>query len=182
MKELLTEAVNQCEKKIQNDINMVLTESDFERLLANEIEQKLESATPQYVIHTQISYYDGSEDGRPCYRIDILLMQKDKIKTDSEHLKRKSFVYDTEAHAIEVKYLRKKDSATVVLNDFVKIEGLLKEQTTLYVVVLLEEDDVEKRNTIYGYGKQFKQRIGDANKSRLLYKVICKKNKEKKNG
>lgn len=160
MNELIFAAIEECEKKIKENNQLILTESDFERLLVNEIEKKLEERKKEqeseYVVHTQISYYDPNSPS-PRYRVDILLMEKDKINYGNiEH--RKSFVYSANAYAIEVKYLHKDDPVSLVNRDFSKVESLLNANTTLFVVVLLEEEgkDLSKRNKIFDYETKYK--------------------------
>lgn len=175
MDKLIKKAIVRCEKKIQSKkkigIDPVFSESDFERLLVNEIERSLKrNKKTEYVVHTQISYYDGSEKSSPRYRVDILLMNNDKIKyKNSQH---KAFVYGAEAYALEIKYLHKDDYVMNIRKDFRKAKRLIESNTVLYVVILLEEEDNNKKTIIKNLYLQYQKKIKKT--SMLQCEVICK--------
>lgn len=154
MNKLIKRAISSCQKIIKKSLEKgydpIRSESDFERMLANQLEKELEEYNKKneqnYVVHTQISLYEGKKRKKVKYRTDILIMDFNKIQ---ENLGiHKSFVYDADAWCIEVKYLHNNDSVSTALRDFRKTKTYIKANTTPFFVVLLENEDENKKNTI----------------------------------
>lgn len=159
--------------------NIVLSESDFEKLLCyciSEVikEDKLKPEENSFSVHTQISHYmDGKEHSD--IRVDILLLQESKLKYCTKH---KGFKYYHDSFALELKYLHEDDNVRKVRCDFCKRRDL-DSNSWLYVVVLMDhsqENDskwTEKKEQI----ELFAQEMYDGNeeyKSNLFYDILKK--------
>lgn len=152
MKEVIEKALDIVANKMTCDENLVFSEADFERLLANTIEEVL-GTRDVFCVNTQVSLYESEDNDtirsleRKCYpkqRTDIVILNKlrlDESKTDSVN---KGLKYAIgEAHAIEVKYLKKNDSSSLVRGDFEKYNEIISEMDreltfNYYVVVLIK--------------------------------------------
>ena len=173
LKELIDGAIIDCQSIITETPKIVLSEGDFERLLSRCIENKLSQQNDnEFCVHTQISHY-FDRHSHPDKRVDILLLKENEIYP---HVNHKEFIYNKESFAIELKYLHRKDSVLRVMNDFIK-RGELKENSWLYVIVLLDswsDGTYEKRK---GKIEEIKENIIKANKKyrkNLFCKVLKK--------
>lgn len=159
METIILNAIKICQKEIQDNPMLILSESDFERLLAHNISilisKSQNEAIKKFVVHTQVSFYGEKFDSEPQYRVDILLMKQEEIE---EHIQNhKGFKYASKAYVIEVKYFHKKDDVTQINSDLEKAKQLLNNNSHLYVVALLEfknEKITEKLNNLYQTRKQ----------------------------
>lgn len=137
LKELIDEAIDDCQLKINENPKAVLSEGDFERLLSFCIESKLnQQINCEFGVHSQISHYFDKHT-HPERRVDILLLKENEIYP---HVNHKEFFYNKESFAIELKYLHKKDSVLRVMEDYRK-RGELEPKSWLYVITLLDSNN-----------------------------------------
>ena len=143
LKEIIDKALKRCQRKLEEQPTIVLSESDFEKLVTWSIMKQLKQdnykkhLSTEFTVHTQITHYkDGviKHNRRP----DILLLTEEGLKNADTP---KGFIYREDSFAIELKYIRLGD------NDFLKkIRGDLNKRNEiyskswLYVVVLIESD------------------------------------------
>lgn len=147
LKKHVDEALSKCEKTILNHPNVVMSEADFERLLckciSDEIKENLDIIPDAgtFSVHTQISHYiHDNGKYKVGERVDILLLDESLLESCRTNRKKK---YSGVSIAFELKYLHVGDSVKCVDEDFKKWERL-KEDSSLYVVVLLEAKSKEK--------------------------------------
>ena len=143
LKQLISRAIDECQSIIEGNPNVVLSEADFERLLANCISEAINKETKNqqedvFSVHTQISHYvDGKV--HPDVRPDILLLIERMLQSSIDnYIPHKKEKYDGPSIAIELKYLHIGDSTSIVEKDFEKWKKKLDDKTWLYVVVLLD--------------------------------------------
>ncbi len=146
LKETIEKALRLCQQKIKKQPTIVLSESDFERLLSWSIMKKLNQNNYQkhlstdYTVHTQITHYKTGiikHNRRP----DILLLTEEGLKNAETP---KGFMYEGDSFALELKYIRNNDTSYLdkVKADFRKRKEIFN-KSWLYVVVLVEYDKVE---------------------------------------
>ena len=188
LEEHVQNALEKCQEIILNHPNVVLSEADFERLLckciSNEIEEVVEQlpSTNHYSVHTQISHYI-KENGKYKIkeRVDILILDESLLEECKVHKKDKYF---GPSIALELKYLHIGDSVNCVEDDFDKWKNI-KEDSSLYVVVLLEannekrfnrkKDKIMKFENKYSENRQIGQNSGERPNSLHSYVMIKKK-------
>lgn len=178
LKELINEALDECQSIISANRNAVLSESDFERLLSTCIAKAINDdiRNPHdFSVHTQVSHY-FDEEGKTDVdrRVDILLLKESELIASINH---KRFKYSDESIAFELKYLHKTDSVSKVKCDFCKWDDL-KSESSLYVIVLIDtqndEDYSKKEEKIR---LMYENQIGDNDNSgqnQLFYRVLKK--------
>lgn len=154
MESIINQAISLCEVQIHDNPMLILSESDFERLLAQNISTLINTSKDKeikkYAVHTQISYYSENFDRHPKYRVDILVIDHENIEESPK--KHKGFIYTPMAFAIEVKYFHEKDRLSKINSDFKKVELLMPNKSHLFVVALLEyknDASTAKLNGIY---------------------------------
>lgn len=135
MRELIKNALCECQEKVSSKGRMILNESDFERLLAGILEEKLSESN--WSVHTQLRGYYIDESGKK-YNIPDIVLLKDGFKYNKaeKRLENKEF-----SVAFELKYVHKwgKVERDKVREDFKTIEDMKK--GNLYVVVLFDVYD-----------------------------------------
>ena len=178
LKKLIKDALDECQSIILANRNVVLSESDFERLLSNCIAKSINDdiRNPHdFSVHTQVSHY-FDEEGKTEVdkRVDILLLKESELTPFINH---KRFKYSGESIAFELKYLHETDSVSKVKCDFCKWDDLKKE-SSLYVIVLIdtrrEEDYSKKEEKIR---LMFEDMVGDDDNSgqnQLFYRILKK--------
>ena len=176
MNGIIESAIANCEMLIQEKPFMILSEGDFERLLANCLDSciKISLNDINYVVHTQISHYanDGADSSVDA-RVDILVMdERERIKCE-KHLK--GYIYASASYAFELKYIHNGESIEPVRKDFDKADKLLP-QSELYVMVLFDSYDLDHINSVKNMYEQKAKSI--SHKSKLHYKVMFKRNEE----
>ena len=175
--ELITKinyAVDDCQIIIKQHPNVVLSESDFERLLCRQISKRLDEHIEQvpepgdFSVHTQISYY--LQEDKVEYRVDILVLDESLI---DDYKKHKGGRYFGSSVALELKYLRLDDPVSIVEKDFQKWDTI-KDDSSLFVVALIDSKDEEDFKT----KKQRIEEIGDEvcpnKENNNLQKLFCK--------
>ena len=179
LKQCIDKAIDRCQEMINTNPHIVLSESDFEKLLcccisAEIKEDKLKPEQDSFSVHTQISHYMDGKDHSEI-RVDILLLQEDKLQFCT---KNKGFKYCWDSFAIELKYLHENNTVRRVKCDFCKRKDLGNE-SWLYVVVLLdyskekEKMYIEKEREIELYANEmYKEK--DEYKNNLFYRVLKK--------
>ena len=172
MNKIIEEAIDRTQKEIKRFPNKILSESDFERMLAKHLENVLLENDGDFSVHTQVSYYDvKGKQNNPKYRVDILLMKE----ADALHCKQlnKSFMYSDTSYPIEVKYLHKQNTLKGVFCDFNKAYSLLNIKGNMYVVVLFDKKNPQKDKNIE---KKYKEVLAGLNESqkRLKYRLLYK--------
>ena len=178
LKDLIIGALADCEQKLQEEPEIVLSEADFERLVSWSIMNRLghsDYRIPQkgdFTVHTQVShYFDGIPS--PLYRVDILLLTKEGMENAKNQ---KEFVYRNDSFALELKYFHGNDTLSRIKEikcDFCK-RKLLDQNSWLYVVALIEEDD----DDTYNKKKKIIDSIGDEEengKDNLFHYVLRKR-------
>lgn len=145
LKEVINKALKRCQRKLNEQPEIVLSEADFERLVSWSIMKQLkqdnyrEPAPGDYIVHTQLSHYPDGEirkNVRPNIRPDVILLTKEGMEKAD---KTKGFKYNDDSFTLELKYLREGNSTTIVERDFKKRNRLYK-KSWLYVIVLIETD------------------------------------------
>lgn len=148
LKSLIEDSLHICESKLEIEPEIVLSEADFERLVCWALMEKLghrNYSMPQkgdFTVHTQVSHYFEEGNRGPEYRVDILLLTKEGME-NAKHQKEYKYVKDS--FALELKYFHSNDSHNKIKRikcDFCK-RGELEQNSWLYVVALIEEDDDE---------------------------------------
>ncbi|MBQ9655823.1 MAG: hypothetical protein IJV38_07345 [Prevotella sp.] len=178
MKNLIEASLHDCEPKLEQEPEIVLSEADFERLVCWSIMNRLGHNDYQmprpgdFTIHTQVShYFDGIP--RPQYRVDILLLTKEGMENASNQ---KEFIYRNDSFALELKYFHGNDTLSRIKEikcDFCK-RYFLDQNSWLYVVALIEEDD----DDIYDRKKGIIDSIGyeeENGKDNLFHYVVRKR-------
>lgn len=178
MKNLIEGSLHDCELKLEQEPEIVLSEADFERLVCWSIMNRLghndyrKPRPGDFTIHTQVShYFDGIP--RPQYRVDILLLTKEGMENASNQ---KEFIYRNDSFALELKYFHGNDTLSRIKEikcDFCK-RYLLDQNSWLYVVALIEEDD----DDIYDRKKGIIDSIGyeeENGKDNLFHYVVRKR-------
>ena len=160
LKDLIDRALRDCERKLLDEPEIVLSEADFERLVCWSLMEKLGHSNytmPQkgdFTVHTQVShYFDGIP--RPLYRVDILLLTKEGMRNARNQ---KEFIYRDDSFALELKYFHGNDTLSRIKEikcDLCK-RYFLDQNSWLYVVALIEEDD----DDIYDRKKEIIDSIG----------------------
>ena len=151
LKGLIDFAIDDCQSIISANSNVVLSESDFERLLSNCISKAINDniTLNNFSVHTQVSHY-FNEEGKTDVdrRVDILLLKESEL---TPYINHKKFKYSGESIAFELKYLHENDSVSKVKCDFCKWDDL-KNESSLYIVVLIDtrndKDYSEKEDII----------------------------------
>ena len=152
LKDKVLIAADQCQRIIERNPNVILSESDFEKLFSRCIsyiicENICSPMDEDFSVHTQLSHY-LDEKKHSDIRPDIILLKESKIKellrTD---IIRKDFKYEGPSIAIELKYFHSKDDITKINHDFEKWMGRLNENTYLFVVALIDVSPRSRRNT-----------------------------------
>jgi len=165
--QIVKDAICICEAKIQENSNMVLSEADLERHLSNVISSLLEQIRDnEFVVHNQISHYPSykpKKHDKRDYQVDVLMMKDKDIQKDE--FRHKGFYYFDDSIALELKYIRGKDSVNKIEEDLIKHKSLLKttKNRSFFVVALLEDNSKRKdaENVIYQYRK--KHRVSKLN-------------------
>ena len=178
LKNLIEASLHDCEPKLEQEPEIVLSEADFERLVCWSIMNRLGHNDYQmprpgdFTIHTQVShYFDGIP--RPQYRVDILLLTIEGIENASNQ---KEFIYRNDSFALELKYFHGNDTLSRIKEikcDFCK-RYFLDQNSWLYVVALIEEDD----DDIYDRKKGIIDSIGyeeENGKDNLFHYVVRKR-------
>jgi hypothetical protein len=155
LKVIIDKALRLCQCKLNEQPTIVLSESDFERLLSWRIMKELNQNNykkhqpTDYTVHTQITHYkDGiiKHNRRP----DIILLTDEGLRNANTP---KAFIYTEESFALELKYIRANDTDYLrkVKEDFRKRKEIYN-KSWLYVVVLIEsesnKDYVDKKSKI----------------------------------
>ena len=173
LKELINDALDDCQSIISANRNAVLSESDFERQLSTCIAKSINDG--DFSVHTQVSHY-FDEEGKTDVdrRVDILLLKESEL---APYINHKRFKYSGESIAFELKYLHETDSVSKVKCDFCKWDDL-KSESSLYVIVLIDTrngEDYSKKEEIIRL--MYKNQIGDNDNSgqnQLFYRVLKK--------
>lgn len=156
-------AISDFETWVKANPGLILSEADFERHLSNAISDllaKQNNSTDTFVVHNQISHYPDDEYQHRCKRdsqVDILIMKDENIQNDSTISK--GFVYAGDAIPIELKYYRKGQTVSSIINDLEKSESLLNGNNhfncSFFVIALLEEENDNQMGTIQHYFEQY---------------------------
>ncbi len=179
LKELVNDALDECQSIILANKNAVLSESDFERLLSNCIAKFINNDIHNphdFSVHTQVSHYFDKEGKTDVdKRVDILLLKESEL---TPYINHKRFKYSGESIAFELKYLHENDSVSGVKRDFSKWDDL-KNESTLYVIVLIDtRKDENFSNKEEKIRLMFENQIGDNDnngQNQLIYRVLKKK-------
>lgn len=178
LKNLIEASLHDCEPKLEQEPEIVLSEADFERLVCWSIMNRLGHNDYQmprpgdFTIHTQVSHYFDGIPG-PQYRVDILLLTKEGMENASNQ---KEFIYRNNSFALELKYFHGNDTLSRIKEikcDFCK-RYFLDQNSWLYVVALIEEDD----DDIYDRKKGIIDSIGyeeENGKDNLFHYVVRKR-------
>lgn len=170
-------ALKACQKYINANINVVLSEGDLERLVCRCISDEIHEDIchpNDFSVHSQVSHY-YEEDGKPSVdaRVDILLLKESELQGKINH---KEFKYEGDSLALELKYLHRKDGLSKVKCDFCKWSSL-KNDSWMYVVVLIdgynEGEICEKEKQIISMWNEKKEEKSDKN-NQLFYYVLRK--------
>ena len=178
LKGIIDKALKRCQRKLEEQPTIVLSESDFEKLVSWSIMKQLnqdnykEHLSTDFTVHAQITHYkDGAikHNRRP----DILLLTEEGLKNADTP---KGFIYKEDSFAIELKYIRLGDNDYLkkVSGDLNK-RGEIYSKSWLYVVVLVESDKDEDYCNI----KDEIEKIASKKRSykRNLFCLVMKKQK-----
>lgn len=172
MDEIIDKAIDLTQKEIKEHPNKILSESDFERMLAKHLESTLLKNESEFSVHTQISYYEESGNSNPKYRVDILLMKEEEMEECKKN--HKGFIYGGQSYVFELKYLHEKDAVNIVRLDMEKSKLLTGNNGVLYVIVLLEKQDQNKEDDIKRMWKETRAELGLEKQDKLKYHVLYK--------
>lgn len=170
MDRIIEGAIRSTQQEIEKFPNKILSESDFERMLAKHLENTLSEENSEFSVHTQISYYEEAVSSNPTYRVDILLMKEKEMEECKE--KHKGFIYGGPSYVFELKYLHENDSVNVVRLDMQKSKLLMDNSGVLYVIVLLENKNIYKE--IKQMWEDTCSELGDEKKDKLKYFILYK--------
>lgn len=173
---LIKIALSQCQEKVSS--TMILNESDFEKLLAGILEEKLSGS--DWSVHTQLRGYYNDDWSKKKYNIPDIVLLKDGFEYNEEE---KKYVNDNISVAFELKYVHKwgKPEKTKIEGDFKKLEVM--EDTYLYVVVLFdvyEPDDpflAGKRTYVKSFEKaqsELDELCNNSKEEKMNQSVFCK--------
>lgn len=174
MNEIINLAIEDCKNQIQNEPYRILSEGDFERLLANCLEkgikEQYKDTDKMYVVHTQISHYpDNTDNAKVDARVDILIMDENERKECDKH--NKAYTYAAHSYAFELKYLHNNNDVNRIENDLEKVNSLAP-QSDLYVIALLDKKDDSIVNKI---DKMYHKKYDSyTHKSKLHYNLLFK--------
>lgn len=187
LKNLIEGSLHDCELKLEQEPEIVLSEADFERLVCWSIMNRLghnDYRMPRpgdYTVHTQVSHYMDDEN-RPDYRVDILLLTKEGM-SDAKGNQQKGYKYLADSFALELKYYHAKDPISKIKRikcDFCKRDDL-DMNSWLYVVALVESesenDYLNKKTIIDGIKDEIVNKNHDYQKN-LFHYVMNKKKVE----
>ncbi len=180
LKRLIDCAIEDCQQIIDANPKAILSEGDFERIMANCISKQIGYTpgiiTPNaYAVYTQISHYDNEDDTLNA-RVDILLMKPNSIIESGDH--NKGFFYKSkDSFAIELKYRHDDNRGCVTaakgdINKFVKY----KDDSHYYAIILLDknENTVDHEREIFTYFKAKKSELGNEYVNKFFCKVLLK--------
>lgn len=172
MDKIIDKAIDLTKKEIKKHPNKILSESDFERMLAKHLENILLENNSEFSVHTQISYYEESGNSNPIYRVDILLMKEEEMeKCKKNH---KGFIYGDQSYVFELKYLHEEDAVNIVRLDMEKSKLLVGNSGELYVVVLLEKQNEDRTDTIKRMWEETRAELSSEKQDKLKYRVLYK--------
>lgn len=173
LQEIVSEAIENAFLEIKETPNIVLSETDFERLLSTKIEDLLrvkinQQTDNRYVVHNQVTHYMSEESCNIDYRVDILIMRENGIMESSLHHKGFSYFVNEEnpAIVIELKYFRKNDYVYKIEGDIGKIDVLTQDHNTfVFIIALLEIENPTKRCDIQ---RRYDSALVDKSFSKLI--------------
>lgn len=181
LKELVDFAIDDCQLIIQKDPMVVLSEGDFERLLADCISKRIGyypglSKPNDYAVHSQITHYNNEKEELDA-RVDILLAKPTDIKPDKTLNKNFVIFQSAESFAIELKY-RHDDNFACVTAAKEDIDKVIKykDDSYYYAIILLDRnmntnnhiDDIKK------YYEAKKEELDENNKRKFFCRVLVK--------
>lgn len=185
-------AIKLSDVEINLNDRLILSESDFERLLVNKIQSLLTYESEKYEIHTQVSFY---KDGDSTYiseneleQVNANQSQKRKYQIDIVVLKqayinpvggiRKGFKYSEPACVIEVKYLHDTDGgkASLIKKDIEKGPTLCKGKkgSYLWCVTLIDSRNTQEHEQVKEVYKQHLNELEDDDKNKLKCVLLYK--------
>ena len=180
LKRLIDYAIDECQRIIKENPKAVLSEGDFERIMANCISEQIGYVSRIYVpdtfaVYTQISHYDN-ETGDLNARVDILVMKPGKIIETGDV--NKGFYYKSkESFAIELKY-RHDDNGGCVTAAKEDIDKLVKykDDSHYYAIILLDKNDntLDHKREILTYFKAKKSELGRKYANKFFCRVLLK--------
>lgn len=165
MDEIIERAIALVQEEIRIYPKKILSESDFERMLAKHLENILLKNNSEFSVHTQISYYEESGNSNPKYRVDILLMKEEEMEECKKN--HKGFIYGGQSYVFELKYLHEKDAVNIVRLDMEKSKLLTGNNGVLYVIVLLEKQDQNKEDDIKRMWKETRKELRKGEQDKL---------------
>ena len=182
LKQLVNLSIKDCQRIINKNPKVVLSESDFEKLLSECISKRIgyvpEKPTPDsFAVYTQITHYDNIKNELNA-RVDILLMKPDKICKTRDNNKR--FVYKSkESIAIELKYRHDNNSAcvTAAMKDIKKFYKY-KDDSYYYAIILLDKNantQTHRKDILDYYKKVRDSRKNKKYKNKFFCQVLTKK-------
>ena len=180
LKRLIDYAIDECQRIIKENPKAVLSEGDFERIMANCISEQIGYVYRIFVpdtfaVYTQISHYDN-ETGDLNARVDILVMKPGKIIETGDV--NKGFYYKSkESFAIELKYRHDDNGGCVTaakedIDKFVKY----KDDSHYYAIILLDKNDntLDHEREILTYFKAKKSELGRKYANKFFCRVLLK--------
>jgi len=180
LKKLIDCAIVECQRIIRANPKAVLSEGDFERIMANCISEQIGYVSGIFVpdtfaVYTQISHYNN-ETGILNARVDILLMKPDRI-IETGDINKGFFYKSKESFAIELKYRHDDNGGCVTaakedIDKFVKY----KDDSHYYAIILLDKNDNTKdhEKEILTYFKAKKSELGRKYLNKFFCKVLIK--------
>ena len=157
LNDCINNALVKCQEEINNRNVMVLSEADFERLVANKITEILENIPDNdYSVHTQLSHF-ADEKPHVLTRPDIVLLNEQKFvssvvynrkRGSGNNSKNGPIEYKGPSIAIELKFLRVGVGASIVKRDLDKWDNQLTPNKRLYIAVLIDTH-LKSANELY---------------------------------
>ena len=181
LKVLVDYAIDDCQRIIQNDPLVVLSEGDFEKILSDCISNRIGYhpgiAKPNdYAVHSQITHYDN-ESNELNARVDILLAKPVDIKPDYTHNKNFVLFRSANSFAIELKY-RHYNSFACVTAAKKDIDKVVKyaDDSYYYFIILLDKNVQTKNHIedIMNYYETKKAELDEKYKRKFFCRILVK--------
>lgn len=182
LKQLIDLAIRDCQRIVNRNPNVILSEGDFERILAECISKRIGYVvecpdSKGFVVHSQISHYDNERDECDA-QVDILLARPTDIKPYSS-LNKKYIIYSSaESFAIELKYRHDahQGCVTAAKEDIDKFLKYYKEDSYYYSIILLDKnrDTSKHKREIMDYYQTAKSKLERDYAKKFFCKVLVK--------
>ena len=181
LKQQVDLAIKDCQQVIIQNPKAVLSEGDFEKLLADCISERIgyDASNPNpnnFGVFTQMTHYNNLTDRRNAYS-DILIVKPCDIQSGGNKSKGYIIPQSKESFAIELKYSHgnNRKCVTGAQKDIDKFEKY-KDDSHYYVIALLSNNPETSNDEtdILNYYKEKIEEFGEECKNKFFCKVLVK--------